>query len=92
MACFHVIIAGVVQGVGYRYWLRGEAERRGINGWCRNRRDGTVEAIFAGESERLDQLLERCRSGPPGAAVGAVDIKRSDESPLAGFQVLPDTD
>ena len=49
----HLIISGRVQGMGYRDWLRFEAEARGLSGWVRNRQDGTVEAVFAGSAEQV---------------------------------------
>ncbi len=92
VASVHVIISGRVQGVGYRYWLRGEAERLGVDGWCRNRTEGTVEAVLAGDAEAVDGLITLCWKGPPGAAVSGVDARPSDESPSRGFRILPDSD
>jgi acylphosphatase len=69
----HVIIRGRVQGVGFRYWTQGEALRLGLEGFVRNRRDGTVEAMFSGPEEAVDAMLEACRQGPPGAKVTAVE-------------------
>ena len=58
-------IAGRVQGVGYRDWLMREAQAHGLSGWVRNRRDGTVEALIAGEMPAVQAVLLACRRGPP---------------------------
>ena len=62
-----VRIEGGVQGVGYRYWTERVAGELGLAGWVRNRRDGSVEALFSGPAEDVAQMLERCRDGPPSA-------------------------
>jgi acylphosphatase len=68
-----VVIRGRVQGVGYRAWTEYMALDLGLEGWVRNRRDGTVEALFAGPQEEVEAMLEACRQGPPGARVAAID-------------------
>jgi acylphosphatase len=68
-----VVIRGRVQGVGYRAWTEITALELGIEGWVRNRGDGTVEALLAGTEETVLTMLELCRQGPPGARVVAVD-------------------
>ena len=71
----HVIISGRVQGVFFRMETRDAAGRIGdIDGWVRNRRDGTVEAMFEGPRTRVDRLLEWCRQGPPLSAVDNVEV------------------
>jgi acylphosphatase len=91
----HVMIRGRVQGVGYRAWTEHEALRRGLQGWARNRRDGSVEAVFAGQAEIVAAMIEACRRGPPGARVEAVDIRDGGASDFAlrregeRFTVLP---
>ncbi len=67
-----VRIEGRVQGVGFRYWVLGEAEGLGLDGWVRNRRDGSVEAVFAGPAAVVAGMLKRCRTGPPMARVTTV--------------------
>mgnify|MGYP000107708070 CR=1 FL=1 len=76
-----VRIAGRVQGVGYRDWLIREARRHGLWGWVRNRGDGTVEALMAGEQDALSAVLTACRRGPPLARVE--DIEESFAEPPA---------
>jgi acylphosphatase len=68
-----VVIRGRVQGVGFRAWTEVTALECGLQGWVRNRRDGSVEALFAGPAEAVAAMIEHCRRGPPGARVDAVD-------------------
>ena len=91
----HVVISGRVQGVGFRAWMEYQAGKRGLEGWARNCRDGSVEAVFAGEPRAVGAMLEACRNGPPGAWVDKVEhaeceperltLRQSGES----FSVLP---
>jgi acylphosphatase len=74
----HVVARGRVQGVGYRAFVEEEALRRGLEGWVRNRRDGTVEAVFSGADETIAAIIEACRRGPPAALVEAVDAQEGD--------------
>ena len=69
MTARRVLIAGRVQGVGFRDWLVAEAELRGVHGWVRNRRDGRVEALLHGAAEAIDDLLAACWNGPSFARV-----------------------
>jgi acylphosphatase len=84
-------ISGRVQGVWFRAWTVREATALGLNGWVRNCRDGTVEAVFRGSAEGVAVMLELCGEGPPDARVLRVDTV-VDETPLAaGFLQLPTT-
>jgi acylphosphatase len=78
-----VIIRGRVQGVGYRAWTEVTALERGITGWVRNRRDGSVEALFAGADDAVGAMIEACRRGPPGARVETVDGHDAGTTELA---------
>ncbi len=69
----HLVIRGRVQGVGYRAWVAGEARALGLEGWVRNRRDGSVEAVLAGPDAVVADLVMRCRRGPVAARVDAID-------------------
>ena len=69
----HVTIRGRVQGVGFRYWTRRTATARGLEGWVRNRRDGSVEAVFAGPEQAVADMIDLCRRGPDGARVDSID-------------------
>jgi len=89
-----VEIRGRVQGVGFRAWTQYTAERHGLEGWVRNRRDGSVEALFAGEERILRAMIDLCRQGPPAARVDAIEERdgSSEELDLRGgyhFAQLP---
>ena len=68
----HVTIRGRVQGVGYRAWVEHEATARDLEGWVRNRRDGSVEAVFAGPADVVAAMIAACRRGPSSARVDGV--------------------
>ena len=83
-------IGGRVQGVGYRYWTMATAQRLGLRGWVRNRIDGSVEALVAGDSESVGRMIEACRRGPAGARVEGVDVtEAAAEDPPEGFTQQP---
>ena len=90
-----VTIVGRVQGVGYRAWVEHRARARGLEGWVRNRRDGRVEALFAGPAEVVSEMIASCRRGPSSARVEAVQEEGASPEALklrrAGerFSVLP---
>jgi acylphosphatase len=89
-----VVTRGRVQGVGYRAWAEYTALDLGLEGWVRNRRDGTVEALFAGSQEAVEAMLDACREGPPGARVEAIDKSACTPDHIAlrragEFLVLP---
>jgi acylphosphatase len=79
----HVVVRGVVQGVGYRAFVEHEALRLGLEGWVRNRRDGTVEAVFSGADDVVATAIAACRRGPPAARVEAIDAEEGDAALLA---------
>lgn len=88
MKTVHVIISGRVQGVWYRAWTQKNALKLNLEGWVRNRRDGTVEAVFSGPVDKVDAMLEKCRKGPPLARVDRID-QTSVEAPTdVGFNLL----
>ena len=76
----HLLISGQVQGVGFRYELREAAERAGVTGWVRNRRDGRVEALLEGDPAAVETVIAWCRRGPAGARVAEVAVQRSQPS------------
>ncbi len=84
-----VVVDGVVQGVGYREWTRAEAMKLGVDGWVRNRRDGTVEAAFRGPVEAVETMLARLRKGPRGSTVTGVAAEAWRGAMDPGFQVVP---
>jgi acylphosphatase len=71
-AILQVTIRGRVQGVGYRAFVEDQAIACGLEGWVRNRRDGSVEALFAGPAGVVAQMIALCRRGPPSARVDTV--------------------
>jgi acylphosphatase len=91
----HVTVRGRVQGVGYRAWVADEAGRRNLEGWVRNSRDGSVEALFAGPADIAAAMIAACRRGPSMARVDALQeddghfdalkLRRAGEP----FSVLP---
>jgi acylphosphatase len=90
-----IIARGRVQGVGYRAFVADEASRLRIEGWVRNRRDGTVEAVISGSAETVETMIEACRNGPWGAQVDAIDQRDATDRemtlrrPGEKFSVLP---
>lgn len=94
-AIHHVTISGRVQGVGYRAWVDEQANSRGLEGWARTRRDGSVEAVFAGAEDVVADMVSACGRGPFSARVDAVhagigssdllNLRRAGER----FSVLP---
>ena len=78
-------VHGHVQGVWFRDWTIGEACKLGVDGWVRNRRDGTVEALVAGEPDAVEAMVARLRDGPPRAQVDRLEIEESDEGVASGF-------
>ncbi|MDD5250958.1 MAG: acylphosphatase [Rhodocyclaceae bacterium] len=70
-----LIITGYVQGIGYRYSMVMAAQRLGVAGWVRNRRDGSVEAMIAGSAEQVAAIIGWARRGPAGAAVEHVAVE-----------------
>lgn len=82
-------IEGRVQGVGYRVFVERNAIALGLDGWVRNRRDGGVEAVVAGPSGAVDELITRCRAGPPASRVDRVEVLPEDEAVAPGFTVRP---
>ena len=91
----HVVVRGRVQGVGFRAFVEVEALRHGLEGWVRNRHDGSVEAVFAGPPEQVEAMLDACRRGPFHARVEALDNRDGGEDhlklrrPGEVFSVLP---
>jgi acylphosphatase len=83
----HVRIEGRVQGVGYRAWAQRAAMTLRLAGWVRNRIDGSVEAVFQGSSEGIEDMLTLCERGPPGAAVDNVEIVGEGVGTFQGFEV-----
>ncbi len=84
----HLRITGLVQGVGYRYSMVGAARRLEVTGWVRNRRDGSVEAMIAGDAFAVARMIEWARHGPPNAEVAHVEVELGEGS-YSQFEQLP---
>ena len=80
-------LVGRVQGVSFRDWMQGEARRLGLTGWVRNGRDGSVEAVISGDPAVVDDMLTRCRHGPPAARVADLAILSEDDESFADFEI-----
>jgi acylphosphatase len=91
----HVVISGRVQGVGYRAFVEDEVVSLNLRGWVRNRRNGTVEAVFVGPADAVETVIGACRRGPWAARVDSIIERegRADELALVdqgrAFIVLP---
>lgn len=81
-------IRGLVQGVGYRWSMVGEARRLGLQGWVRNRRDGSVEAVVAGPPEAVAKIVAWARRGPRAAVVDSVEVCET-EGAFSAFDQWP---
>jgi len=82
----HLLIFGLVQGVGFRYRFMEQAQGLAISGWVRNRRGGSVEAMIAGTPEAVEALIVWARRGPPAASVERVEVNAA-EGTFAGFEL-----
>ena len=82
-----VVVQGHVQGVFFREATRRRAQALGVAGYVRNCPDGTVEAVFEGEREAVERLVEFCREGPRGARVDWVDVAGEEPAGMSGFEV-----
>ena len=83
----HVLISGQVQGVWYRGWARETARTLKLDGWVRNRANGTVEVVFSGSPKSVAEMLRQCAQGPPHAHVTDVRIIEEGGSVPSGFEV-----
>ena len=82
-----VTVSGHVHGVGFRYAVLARARSLQVGGWVRNREDGTVEAVFEGDEERVESMVDWCRRGPGGAVVEDVSVEWEDPVGEAEFDV-----
>ena len=82
-----IVVHGYVQGVFFRDSVRRLAGQRGVNGWVANRWDGAVEAVFEGDSDAVERLVDFCRVGPRGAQVESVSVSEEEPEGLSGFTV-----
>lgn len=82
-----VVVHGTVQGVFFRDTTRRNALARGVSGWARNLPDGTVEAVFEGEPDAVEALVEFVHHGPERAVVTRVDVTEEEPEGLEGFSI-----
>lgn len=82
-------IEGRVQAVGYRNFIIAEAQRLGVDGWIRNRSDGTVEALASGETKAVEALITACMRGPEGSKIDNVELHNSEAPAEKGFRRRP---
>ena len=83
----HVVVHGHVQGVFFRGSTEEAATLAGVDGWVRNRRDGSVEAVFEGEPSAVARMVAFCRVGPSWARVASVDVSEEPPEELRGFKI-----
>lgn len=85
--CVHIFISGKVQGVGYRFSTRQQAQKLGINGWVSNLPDGRVEAVLAGDRRAIEQMIQWCRIGPAAAVVQNLTVEEIESKVINGFTI-----
>ena len=83
----HVTVRGTVQGVFFRAEARDRARSLGLGGWVRNTPEGSVEAVFEGEDERVDSMVGWCRRGPSGAQVEDVEVSWDEPQGEEAFAI-----
>ncbi len=84
-----LVVRGLVQGVGYRGWMVAQARKLGLDGWVRNRADGAVEALIAGDTAAVEELLRLCRRGPRLAEVLSIEEEMAEPPDNPGFRQAP---
>ena len=85
----HLIVTGIVQGVGYRAWAQRTAKELSLTGWVRNLLDGRVELAVEGEKKKLDDFIHRAKKGPPTARVDNLQVRRTAALGVADFTTRP---
>lgn len=90
MGELHVRVSGIVQGVGFRWFVRERARRLGLSGWVRNLPDGSVEVVASGDDGQLELFKEELRRGPPGAAVDGLThvADKPEQPPATPFNII----
>lgn len=82
-------IHGLVQGVAFRDWAARAARSRGLSGWVRNLRDGSVEAVVMGEADAVEAFAADCWRGPVAARVDRIDQREESPELIEGFTIRP---
>jgi len=83
----HVYVSGRVQGVYYRATTRDKASEHGVDGWVRNLDDGRVEAVFEGDPDAVEEMVEFCYEGSEMASVSTVEVSEEEPAGVDGFEV-----
>ena len=83
----HVFVTGKVQGVYYRATTRDTAREQGVDGWVKNLEDGRVEAVFEGDADDVEAMVEWCHTGSPRADVEDVEVEYGEPEGLEGFEI-----
>ena len=82
MRAVRILVSGRVQGVGFRYFVAGQARALELAGFVRNLGDGRVEAVASGPAEKIEALHAACRRGPPGSRVEGVEVAEAEDHAL----------
>ncbi|MDS0281472.1 acylphosphatase [Haloarcula onubensis] len=83
----HVYVSGRVQGVFFRATTRDRAQDDGVDGWVKNLDDGRVEAVFEGDSDAVDEMVDFCYEGSDMASVSTVEVEEEEPEGIDGFQI-----
>ena len=86
----NIKISGRVQGVGFRYFVKQQANKLGLKGFVQNQQDGSVYVEVEGEKEAVDKLVKWCRKGSPWSKISQVDVRQGEVREFADFSVQPD--
>lgn len=89
LTTLRLVIEGFVQAVGYRHFAIEEALKLGLDGWIRNRSNGTVEALASGSTKNVEAFVGACMRGPPGSRVETVDLYNAEPPKQPGFHRRP---
>ncbi|MGM0438208.1 MAG: acylphosphatase [Bacillota bacterium] len=83
----HIFLSGRVQGVGFRAFIRKNANKLGVNGWAKNLQDGRVEVVFTGEKKNVNKLIELVKKGPRFAKVNNIEIRDNIDENFNDFKI-----
>lgn len=83
----HLFISGSVQGVGYRYFVKSNAQSLGLRGWVRNVEDGGVEVVLQGDEKKIEEMIALCREGPFLAGVKHIGFEWEEGEHIEGFEI-----
>ncbi len=83
----HIFISGMVQGVGFRFFIKTNAQKLGLTGWVKNTEDGGVEAVFCGGKENIEKMIKLCKKGPMLAEVKHVGFDWEEPETFDEFKI-----